>query len=291
MSETEELDLASQTAFKLYMTQAKKIPLLTANEERNLAIRSKKGGLDGKKAEEALIVANLRLVVSIAWKYVRPDIELEDLVQEGNCGLIKAIARFAPERGLRLSTYASWWIRMSITRYSKNFGRLIRLPVHRVTKIHDLLKAINTLKQYGPEPNVAEIAAHLDVSIKTVDRLLNEAQYPISLSTPAYPLDGISGDNEQEIGETIEDEAFVSPYAAALESEFTANLYGAFEKLTEREADILSLRFGLGEAEPETLESISKKYGLTRERVRQIETAALKKLKSGESGRILRQYL
>lgn len=291
MSETEELDLASQTAFKLYMTQAKKIPLLTANEERNLAIRSKKGGLDGKKAEEALIVANLRLVVSIAWKYVRPDIELEDLVQEGNCGLIKAIARFAPERGLRLSTYASWWIRMSITRYSKNFGRLIRLPVHRVTKIHDLLKAINTLKQYVPEPNVAEIAAHLDVSIKTVDRLLNEAQYPISLSTPAYPLDGISGDNEQEIGETIEDEAFVSPYAAALESEFTANLYGAFEKLTEREADILSLRFGLGEAEPETLESISKKYGLTRERVRQIETAALKKLKSGESGRILRQYL
>jgi len=291
MSETEELDLASQTAFKLYMTQAKKIPLLTANEERNLAIRSKKGGLDGKKAEEALIVANLRLVVSIAWKYVRPDIELEDLVQEGNCGLIKAIARFAPERGLRLSTYASWWIRMSITRYSKNFGRLIRLPVHRVTKIHDLLKAINTLKQYGPEPNVAEIAAHLDVSIKTVDRLLNEAQYPISLSTPAYPLDGTSGDNEQEIGETIEDEAFASPYAAALESEFTANLYGAFEKLTEREADILSLRFGLGEAEPETLESISKKYGLTRERVRQIETAALKKLKSGESGRILRQYL
>lgn len=291
MSETEELDLASQTAFKLYMTQAKKIPLLTANEERNLAIRSKKGGLDGKKAEEALIVANLRLVVSIAWKYVRPDIELEDLVQEGNCGLIKAIARFAPERGLRLSTYASWWIRMSITRYSKNFGRLIRLPVHRVTKIHDLLKAINTLKQYGPEPNIAEIAAHLDVSIKTVDRLLNEAQYPISLSTPAYPLDGISGDNEQEIGETIEDEAFASPYAAALESEFTANLYGAFEKLTEREADILSLRFGLGEAEPETLESISKKYGLTRERVRQIETAALKKLKSGESGRILRQYL
>lgn len=291
MSETEELDLASQTAFKLYMTQAKKIPLLTANEERNLAIRSKKGGLDGKKAEEALIVANLRLVVSIAWKYVRPDIELEDLVQEGNCGLIKAIARFAPERGLRLSTYASWWIRMSITRYSKNFGRLIRLPVHRVTKIHDLLKAINTLKQYGPEPNIAEIAAHLDVSIKTVDRLLNEAQYPISLSTPAYPLDGISGDNEQEIGETIEDEAFASPYAAALESEFTANLYGAFEKLTEREADILSLRFGLGEAEPKTLESISKKYGLTRERVRQIETAALKKLKSGESGRILRQYL
>lgn len=291
MSETEELDLASQTAFKLYMTQAKKIPLLTANEERNLAIRSKKGGLDGKKAEEALIVANLRLVVSIAWKYVRPDIELEDLVQEGNCGLIKAIARFAPERGLRLSTYASWWIRMSITRYSKNFGRLIRLPVHRVTKIHDLLKAINTLKQYGPEPNVAEIAAHLDVSIKTVDRLLNEAQYPISLSTPAYPLDDTSGDNEQEIGETIEDEAFASPYAAALESEFTANLYGAFEKLTEREADILSLRFGLGEAEPETLESISKKYGLTRERVRQIETAALKKLKSGESGRILRQYL
>jgi RNA polymerase primary sigma factor len=291
MSEIDDLDLPAQTAFKLYMSQAKKIPLLKAEEEMDLAIRSKKGGWDGKRAEEALIVANLRLVVSMAWKYVRQDLELDDLVQEGNCGLMKAIAKFDPKRGLRLSTYASWWIRMSITRYSKNNGRLIRLPVHRVTKIHDLHKAINTLKQYGPDPNIAEVAAYLNVSIKVVNQLLKESEYPLSLSAPLSGATSDAGDQEQELGENIEDESFASPYAAALESEFTANLYSAFSKLTDREADVLSLRFGLGEAEPETLESISQKYGLTRERVRQIEVAALKKLRSGESGKILRQYL
>ncbi|HNG75153.1 MAG TPA: sigma-70 family RNA polymerase sigma factor, partial [Candidatus Obscuribacter sp.] len=177
---TDELSFDDEkiSLFSMYMQEARKIPLITAEEEASLAFRARNVGKAAAEARTALIEANLRLVVSVAWRYVRPGIELEDLVQEGNIGLMKAISRFDPSKGFRLSTYALWWIRLAIKRYIANYGRQIRLPVHKVRKAYQLHQALDTLRRHGPEPTLAELAAFLNLTVKSTGDLLRQMALP-----------------------------------------------------------------------------------------------------------------
>ena len=290
---TDELSFDDEkiSLFSMYMQEARKIPLITAEEEASLAFRARNVGKAAAEARTALIEANLRLVVSVAWRYVRPGIELEDLVQEGNIGLMKAISRFDPSKGFRLSTYALWWIRLAIKRYIANYGRQIRLPVHKVRKAYQLHQALDTLRRHGPEPTLAELAAFLNLTVKSTGDLLRQMALPVSLQEPTSQAGQEDGDDERELLDTIAADQSWEPTQKAETDDIAVALNTAMAKLNERETLILKHRFGLGEADFLTLEEIGDMFSITRERVRQIESAALRKLGRGEKGAALRQLL
>lgn len=290
---TDELSFDDEkiSLFSMYMQEARKIPLITAEEEASLAFRARNVGKAAAEARTALIEANLRLVVSVAWRYVRPGIELEDLVQEGNIGLMKAISRFDPSKGFRLSTYALWWIRLAIKRYIANYGRQIRLPVHKVRKAYQLHQALDTLRRHGPEPTLAELAAFLNLTVKSTGDLLRQMALPVSLQEPTSQAGQEDGDDERELLDTIAADQSWEPSQKAETDDIAVALNTAMAKLNERETLILKHRFGLGEADFLTLEEIGDMFSITRERVRQIESAALRKLGRGEKGAALRQLL
>jgi RNA polymerase primary sigma factor len=225
----------------------------------------------------------LRLVLSIARKYARSDLPLEDLVQERNLGLFKALEKFEVDRGFRFATYAQWWVRQSINDYLKANGRDVRLPANRVSQIGLMNQVIAKLSRGGYQPSDVEVAKEMGVSIKFVGELAQYASEPISLSTPVFDGDG-------EFGDQLEDET-AGPEETLLGSNLVEKLSAALGKLNDRERDIVTRRFGLDGNEPDTQETLALKYSLTRERVRQIEVASLKKLREGDSGRMLMTLL
>jgi RNA polymerase primary sigma factor len=270
-------------ALNAYMNRARKVPYLTADQEIELVKQVKQGGRGAQRAQDALVLSHLRLVLSIARKYIRSNLPLEDLVQEGNLGLFKALEKFEVERGFRFATYAQWWVRQSINDYLKANGRDVRIPANRVSQIGLMNQVIAKLSRGGHVPSDAEVAQEMGVSIKFLGELAQYASEPISLNTPISDGDG-------EFGDLIEDDA-AGPEETLLGNNLAEKLSAALGKLNERERDIVTRRFGLDGDEPDTLEILANKYSLTRERVRQIEVAGLKKLKEGDSGRMLKTLL
>ncbi len=270
-------------ALNAYMSRARKVPYLTADQEIELINRVKQGGSAAQRAQDALVLSHLRLVLSIARKYVRSNLPLEDLVQEGNLGLFKALEKFEVDRGFRFATYAQWWVRQSINDYLKANGRDVRLPANRVSQIGLMNQVIAKLSRGGYQPSDVEVAKEMGVSIKFVGELAQYASEPISLNTPVFDGDG-------EFGDQLEDET-AGPEETLLGSNLVEKLSAALGKLNDRERDIVTRRFGLDGNEPDTLETLALKYSLTRERVRQIEVASLKKLRDGDSGRMLMTLL
>jgi RNA polymerase primary sigma factor len=276
-------NVAEDTALSLYMRRARKVPLLTAEEEAALARLIQAGGAGSRAAEEQMILSNLRLVAAIAWKYVRPDMPLEDLIQEGNLGLMHAISKFDPEKGFRLYTYAHWWVHQSIRSYIQENGRLVRIPAHRAAQIAEMNKVVAQLSKSGI-PSDVEVAEKMQVDVEFVRELVSYTSQPVSIHTPLF-------DGEGELGDTLVDETAVGAQQLVEEQDFKTKLRQALAKLKPRQIDVLTLRFGLGGDEPKTLEEVGAIYGVTRERIRQIESAALKELAKGNSGNLLRQFL
>ncbi|CAN5325268.1 N/A [soil metagenome] len=270
-------------ALNAYMSRARKVPYLTAEQEIALVNQVKQGGSGSQRAQDALVLSHLRLVLSIAWKYSRSNMPLEDLVQEGNLGLFKALEKFEIERGFRFATYAQWWVRQAINDYLKANGRDVRIPTNRVAQIGLMNQVIAKLSRGGHLPSDAEVAKEMGVSMKFIGELAQYASEPISMHTPLF-------DGEGEFGDTIEDQG-AGPEETLLDNNRADKLHGAMDKLNERERDIVTRRYGLDGDEPDTLDTLAKKYNLTRERVRQIEVAGLKKLREGESGRVLKSLL
>lgn len=270
-------------ALNAYMSCARKVPYLTADQEIDLVNRVKQGGSGAQRAQDAIVLSHLRLVLSIAWKYARANMPLEDLVQDGNLGLFKALEKFEVERGFRFATYAQWWVRQAINDYLKANGRDVRIPLNRVTQIGLMNQVIAKLSRGGHVPSDAEVAKEMGVTLKFVGELAQYASEPISLNTPMF-------DGEGEYGDLLEDGS-AGPEETVLGNNLTEKLTGALDKLNERERDIVTRRYGLDGDEPDTLEVLAVKYSLTRERVRQIEVAGLKKLREGDSGRMLKTLL
>lgn len=256
---------------KVYLKDIGRVPLLSPEEEIELAIRIEN---NDKEAKEILTKANLRLVVSIAKKYVGRGMMFLDLIQEGNLGLIKAVDKFDHSKGFKFSTYATWWIRQSITRAIADQGRTIRIPVHMVETINKVKKASNMLlHRDGKEPTPEDIAKELGLSVDKVREILRISQEPVSLETP------IGEEEDSHLGDFIPDEDALSPADAAAMTFLKAKVNEVLETLTPREAEVLRLRFGLGEGTPQTLEEVGKAFNVTRERIRQIEAKALRKLR------------
>lgn len=270
-------------ALNAYMSRARKVPYLTADQEIELINQVKQGGSAAQRAQDALVLSHLRLVLSIARKYARSNLPLEDLVQEGNLGLFKALEKFEVDRGFRFATYAQWWVRQSINDYLKANGRDVRLPANRVSQIGLMNQVIAKLSRGGYQPSDVEVAKEMGVSRKFVGELAQYASEPISLSTPVFDGDG-------EFGDQLEDDA-AGPEETLLDTNRAEKLSAVLVKLNDRERDIVTRRFGLDGNEPDTLETLALKYSLTRERVRQIEVASLKKLREGDSGRMLMTLL
>lgn len=270
-------------ALNAYLTRARKVPYLTAEQELELVSAVKRGGSGSQRAQDALVLSHLRLVLSIARKYARSSMPLEDLVQEGNLGLFKALEKFEIERGFRFATYAQWWVRQAINDYLKANGRDVRIPANRASQIGLMNQVIAKLSRGGHVPRDTEVAREMGVSLKFLGELAQYASEPISLNTPIFDGDG-------EFGDTIEDEA-AGPEEILLEGNRAEKLAGALSKLNERERDIVTRRFGLDGDEPDTLEILANRYNLTRERVRQIEANGLKKLAQGDTGRLLKTLL
>ena len=256
---------------KVYLKDIGRVPLLSPEEEIELAIRIEN---NDKEAKEILTKANLRLVVSIAKKYVGRGMMFLDLIQEGNLGLIKAVDKFDHTKGFKFSTYATWWIRQSITRAIADQGRTIRIPVHMVETINKVKKASNMLlHRDGKEPTPEDIAKELGLGVDKVREILRISQEPVSLETP------IGEEEDSHLGDFIPDEDALSPADAAAMTFLKTKVNEVLETLTPREAEVLRLRFGLGEGTPQTLEEVGKAFNVTRERIRQIEAKALRKLR------------
>lgn len=259
------------TAFKLYLREIGQVQLLTPQEEIELAARIKKGD---KKAREQMIKANLRLVVKIAHDYEGFGLPLLDLISEGNIGLMKAVERFDPSKGGKLSTYGSWWIKQSIKRALANQSKTIRLPVHLVDKIAKMRRvALKLQEEFGREPTDEELAEELGMTPSRVAQMRTAAIRPASLDAP------IGDDESNNYSEIIADEAAHTPYKQLEDATVTAMLREMVKTLDEREATILRYRFGLDGGSERTLEEVGEKFGVTRERVRQIQNIALNKLR------------
>jgi len=268
---------------KVYLKDIGKIELLTASEEKKLAMEIKRGNEEAKKK---LVEANLRLVVSIARRYLDRGLLFLDLVQEGNLGLIRAAEKFDFTKGFKFSTYATWWIRQGITRALADKARTIRKPVHMITKIYKLFSVQSKLRdELGREPDSREIAKKMDMSIDSVDKLLEISQEPLSLDEP------YGEDKDETFGSFVEDDRIKKPADYAMESSLNRRLVSALNTLDDREKDVIEQRYGLQNGQPKTLEEIGRNFKLTRERIRQIENTALDKLRntSGSSG--LKDYL
>ena len=268
---------------RMYLKEIGKVPLLSADEEVELAKRMAEGDEDAKKR---LAEANLRLVVSIAKRYVGRGVLFLDLIQEGNLGLIKAVEKFDYHKGFKFSTYATWWIRQAITRAIADQARTIRIPVHMVETINKLIRVSRQLLQeLGREPTPEEIAAELDMPVERVREILKISQEPVSLETP------IGEEEDSHLGDFIQDDNVPVPAEAAAQTLLKEQLDEVLDTLTEREQKVLRLRFGMDDGRARTLEEVGKEFDVTRERIRQIEAKALRKLRHPSRSRKLRDYL
>ncbi|NLX90703.1 MAG: RNA polymerase sigma factor RpoD [Firmicutes bacterium] len=268
---------------RMYLKEIGKIPLLTPEEEIDLAKRMEDGN---EEAKRRLAEANLRLVVSIAKKYVGRGMLFLDLIQEGNLGLIKAVEKFNYRKGFKFSTYATWWIRQAITRAIADQARTIRIPVHMVETINKLIRVSRQLVQeLGREPTPEEIALEMDISVERVREILKIAQEPVSLETP------IGEEDDSHLGDFIEDHEVLAPADAAAFELLREQLEDVLDTLTPREQKVLRLRFGLDDGRTRTLEEVGQVFGVTRERIRQIEAKALRKLRHPMRSKRLKDYL
>ena len=268
---------------RMYLKEIGKVPLLSAEEEIDLAKRMADGDEEAKKR---LAEANLRLVVSIAKRYVGRGMLFLDLIQEGNLGLIKAVEKFDYQKGFKFSTYATWWIRQAITRAIADQARTIRIPVHMVETINKLIRVSRQLLQeLGREPTPEEIAAELDMPVDRVREILKISQEPVSLETP------IGEEEDSHLGDFIQDDNVTVPAEAAAQTLLKEQLDEVLSTLTEREQKVLRLRFGMSDGRARTLEEVGKEFDVTRERIRQIEAKALRKLRHPSRSRKLRDYL
>ena len=268
---------------RMYLKEIGKVPLLSAEEERELAIRMSQGE---ESAKQKLAEANLRLVVSIAKRYVGRGMLFLDLIQEGNLGLIKAVEKFDYTKGYKFSTYATWWIRQAITRAIADQARTIRIPVHMVETINKLIRVSRQLlQQYGRDPSPEELAKEMDMPEDKVREILKIAQEPVSLETP------IGEEEDSHLGDFIPDEDAPAPAEAAAFTLLKEQLLDVLDTLTDREKKVLKLRFGLDDGRARTLEEVGKEFQVTRERIRQIEAKALRKLRHPSRSKKLRDYL
>ena len=271
---------------RMYLKEIGKVPLLSAEQEIDLARRMEKGGKEGEEARKKLAEANLRLVVSIAKRYVGRGMLFLDLIQEGNLGLIKAVEKFDYRKGYKFSTYATWWIRQAITRAIADQARTIRIPVHMVETINKLIRVSRQLLQeLGREPTSDEIADEMDMPVERVREILKISQEPVSLETP------IGEEEDSHLGDFIQDDNVPVPADAAAFTLLREQLGDVLDTLTDREQKVLRLRFGLDDGRARTLEEVGKEFDVTRERIRQIEAKALRKLRHPSRSRKLKDFL
>jgi RNA polymerase primary sigma factor len=295
----DDLESSLDESERLYLREIGRVPLLSAEEEVRLAQLMELGGAerlkpsparriidDGEEAHRRLTEANLRLVVSVAKKYIGRGMSLLDLIQEGNIGLMRAVEKFDYSRGYRFSTYATWWIRQAVTRAIADQARTIRIPVHMVETINRLIRIRRRLLQeLGREPTSEEIAEQMEVSAEKVREIIKVSQEPVSLETP------IGEEDESHLGDYIEDHTALAPADAASHQLLKEQVEDVLDSLTERERKVLQLRFGLDDGRSRTLEEVGKEFHVTRERIRQIEAKALRKLRNPGQSRKLRDYL
>ncbi|MGO8946075.1 MAG: RNA polymerase sigma factor RpoD [Ktedonobacterales bacterium] len=298
---TAELESNLDDPVRMYLREIGRVPLLSAAEEVLLAKRMERGKIerqkpltqqhlrsiyDGEEAQRRLTEANLRLVVSVAKKYIGRGMSLLDLIQEGNIGLIRAVEKFDYTKGYKFSTYATWWIRQAITRAIADQARTIRIPVHMVETINRLIRTSRRLLQeLGREPTADEIAEEMMISADKVREIIKVSQEPVSLETP------IGEEDDSHLGDFIEDHAALAPAEAASHQLLKEQVKDALNGLTQREQEVLRLRFGLDDGRSRTLEEVGKEFRVTRERIRQIEAKALRKLRHPSRSRRLKDYL
>jgi RNA polymerase primary sigma factor len=288
-----ELDLSVSTKgmviddpVRMYLREIGRIPLLNAEQEIDLARKIAEGGEGGARAKRKLVQANLRLVVSIAKKYVGRGMLFLDLIQEGNLGLIRAAEKFDHERGYKFSTYATWWIRQAITRAIADQARTIRIPVHMVETINKLKKVTRKLAQdFSRKPTEEELAVAMSISVTKLREIIKIAQEPLSLETP------IGKEEDSRLGDFIEDRDAEAPAHSVAHELLREDLTEVLSGLSPRERDVLRLRFGLDDGRQRTLEEVGQLFGVTRERIRQIEAKALRKLRHPNRSRRLREYI
>ena len=285
LQETEDYadQLSTDDPVRMYLKEIGKVPLLTAEEEQDLAKRMTEGD---EEARKKLTEANLRLVVSIAKRYVGRGMLFLDLIQEGNLGLIRAVEKFDYTKGYKFSTYATWWIRQAITRAIADQARTIRIPVHMVETINKVIRVSRKLLQeLGHDPSAEEIAQAMDLPPEKVREILKVAQEPVSLETP------IGEEEDSHLGDFIPDEEASAPSEVASLSLLREQLFDVMDTLTPREKKVLELRFGLTDGRTRTLEEVGREFGVTRERIRQIEAKALRKLRHPSRSKKLRDFL
>jgi len=291
--------LALDDPVRMYLKEIGRVPLLSMEDEKTLAMAIEAGEkellkngtgrssviYEGDEAKRRLTEANLRLVVSIAKKYVGRGMLFLDLIQEGNLGLIRAVEKFDYRKGYKFSTYATWWIRQAITRALADQARTIRIPVHMVETINRLIKiSRQLLQEFGRDPSVEEIAAEMGLTPEKVREVIKISQEPISLETP------IGEEEDSHLGDFIEDQEAVAPAEAASVMLLKEKMADVLKNLTERERKVLVLRFGLEDGHQRTLEEVGQEFGVTRERIRQIEAKALRKLRHPSRGKALKDY-
>ncbi len=296
-----DLESSLDDPVRMYLREIGRVPLLSAEEEVRLAKRMEQGRAellkpatsrnyriveDGEEAQRRLTEANLRLVVSVAKKYIGRGMSLLDLIQEGNIGLIRAVEKFDYVKGFKFSTYATWWIRQAITRAIADQARTIRIPVHMVETINRLIRISRRLLQdLGREPTSEEIAAQMEITPEKVREIIKVSQEPVSLETP------IGEEEDSHLGDFIEDHTALAPADAASHQLLKEQVEDVLDSLTERERKVLQLRFGLDDGRSRTLEEVGKEFHVTRERIRQIEAKALRKLRHPSRSRKLKDYL
>lgn len=283
--DTEEMSEAMSVndPVRMYLKEIGKIPLLTSEEEMEVAKRLAEGD---ESAHNTMVEANLRLVVSIAKRYVGRGLPFLDLIQEGNLGLIKAVGKFDYTKGYKFSTYATWWIRQAISRAIADHARTIRIPVHMVETINRVSRASHELVQdLGREPTSTEIAKRLNLSTEKVEEIMRVAQEPVSLETP------VGEEDDSHLGDFIQDEDASEPADAATYAMLREQLAGVLKTLTPREEKVLCLRYGLTDGRMHTLEEVGDEFEVTRERIRQIEAKALRKLRHPSRSKILKDFL
>jgi RNA polymerase primary sigma factor len=294
-----DLESSLDDPVRMYLREIGRVPLLSAEEEVRLAQRMERGKIerlkpsgnrrlieDGEEAQRRLTEANLRLVVSVAKKYIGRGMSLLDLIQEGNIGLIRAVEKFDYTKGYKFSTYATWWIRQAITRAIADQARTIRIPVHMVETINRLIRiSRRLLQELGREPTSEEIAVQMEISPEKVREIIKVSQEPVSLEMP------IGEEEDSHLGDFIEDHTALAPADAASHQLLKEQVEDVLDSLTERERKVLQLRFGLDDGRSRTLEEVGKEFHVTRERIRQIEAKALRKLRHPSRSRKLKDYL